>query len=203
MSQLADQNKNSVSLKVGLIGDAEVGKTSLMAKYVEGQFNEDYTKTLGINCMDKTLHIRNNEIKFSFWDLGGSKEFTNMLPLISNNSIAMLFVFDLTRKSTLNSIKEWYRQVRGFNKAAIPFLIGTKYDLFVEMSSKDQQEITHHAKKFANAMKASLIFCSTSHSVNIQKIFKVIIAKAFDLKITIAEMKEVGEPILLYQITNI
>ncbi len=39
-----------------------------------------------------------------------------MLPLVSNDAVAILFMFDLTRKSTLNSIKEWYRQARGFNK---------------------------------------------------------------------------------------
>ena len=41
-----------------------------------------------------------------------------MLPLVSNDAVAILFMFDLTRKSTLNSIKEWYRQARGFNKVS-------------------------------------------------------------------------------------
>jgi GTPase SAR1 family protein len=40
----------------------------------------------------------------------------NMLPLVCNDAVAILFMFDLSRKSTLNSIKEWYRQARGFNK---------------------------------------------------------------------------------------
>lgn len=196
--QQEQSSKNSVALKVGLIGDAQIGKTSLMVKYVEGLFDEDYTQTLGVNFMEKSLHIKNNEITFSVWDLGGQKEFINMLPLVSNDAVAILFMFDLTRKSTLNSIKEWYRQARGFNKTAIPFLIGTKYDLFVDMSQKDQKEVTVQAMKFAKAMKASLIFCSTSHSVNVQKIFKIILSKAFDLKLTIPEMKSIGEPILIY-----
>lgn len=51
-------------------------------------------------------------------------------------------MFDLTRKSTLNSIKEWYRQGRGFNKTAIPFLVGTKYDHFVNFPREDQEEIS-------------------------------------------------------------
>lgn len=46
-----------------------------------------------------------------------------MLPLVCNDAVAILFMFDLSRKSTLNSIKEWYRQARGFNKTAIPFLV--------------------------------------------------------------------------------
>jgi GTP-binding protein of the ras superfamily involved in termination of M-phase len=143
-----------------------------------------------------------------------------MLPLVCNDAVAILFMFDLTRKSTLNSIKEWYRQGRGFNKTAIPFLVGTKYDHFVNFPREEQEEISLQAKRFAKAMKASLIFSSTSHSINVQKvpsvsplpissqpsnhhtqIFKIVLSKAFDLRCTIPEIENVGEPLLLYQST--
>ncbi|KAF8465344.1 P-loop containing nucleoside triphosphate hydrolase protein [Kalaharituber pfeilii] len=192
--------RNSVVIKVGMVGDAQIGKTSLMVKYVEGSFDEDYIQTLGVNFMEKTISIRNTEITFSIWDLGGQREFVNMLPLVCNDAVAILFMFDLTRKSTLNSIKEWYRQARGFNKTAIPFLVGTKFDHFVNFPKEDQEEISkQQARKFARAMKASLIFSSTSHSINIQKIFKIVLSKSFDLKCTIPEIEQVGEPLLLYQ----
>ena len=97
---------------------------------------------LGVNFMEKTISIRNTEITFSIWDLGGQREFVNMLPLVCNDAVALLFMFDLTRKSTLNSIKEWYRQGRGFNKTAIPLLIGTKYDHFINFPREEQEEIS-------------------------------------------------------------
>lgn len=181
---------SSVVIKVGMVGDAQIGKTSLMVKYVEGSWDEDYIQTLGVNFMEKTISIRNTEITFSIWDLGGQREFVNMLPLVCNDAVAILFMFDLTRKSTLNSIKEWYRQGRGFNKTAIPFLVGTKYDHFVNFPREEQEEISNQvrpcpngaswscfakaryeqARRFAKAMKASLIFSSTSHSINVQKV---------------------------------
>ncbi|OBT42707.1 hypothetical protein VE00_07213 [Pseudogymnoascus sp. WSF 3629] len=193
------RNKNSVVIKVGMVGDAQIGKTSLMVKYVEGSWDEDYIQTLGVNFMEKTISIRNTEITFSIWDLGGQREFVNMLPLVCNDAVAILFMFDLTRKSTLNSIKEWYRQGRGFNKTAIPFLVGTKYDHFVNFPREDQEEISNQARRFAKAMRASLIFSSTSHSINVQKIFKIVLSKAFDLKCTIPEIENIGEPLLIYQ----
>lgn len=191
--------RNQVVIKVGMVGDAQIGKTSLMVKYVEGSWDEDYIQTLGVNFMEKTISIRNTEITFSIWDLGGQREFVNMLPLVCNDAVAILFMFDLTRKSTLNSIKEWYRQGRGFNKTAIPVLVGTKYDHFVNFSREEQEEISNQARRFAKAMRASLIFSSTSHSINVQKIFKIVLSKAFDLKCTIPEIENVGEPLLLYQ----
>jgi len=54
------------------------------------------------------------------------------------------------------------------------------------------------AKRFAKAMHASLIFCSTQASINVQKIFKIVLAKAFDLKCVIPEIEGIGEPVLLY-----
>jgi len=194
----ADGKKNSVVVKVGMVGDSQIGKTSLMVKYVEGTFDEDYIQTLGVNFMEKTISIRGTEITFSIWDLGGQREFVNMLPLVCNEAVAILFMFDLSRKSTLNSIKEWYRQARGFNKTAIPFLIGTKYDFFANFPAEEQEEITKQARKFAKAMKAPLIFCSTSHSINVQKIFKIVLSKAFDLNCTIPQISKTGEPILEY-----
>ncbi|KUI71018.1 Septum-promoting GTP-binding protein 1 [Cytospora mali] len=197
--QNAANGRNHVVIKVGMVGDAQIGKTSLMVKYVEGSWDEDYIQTLGVNFMEKTISIRNTEITFSIWDLGGQREFVNMLPLVCNDAVAILFMFDLTRKSTLNSIKEWYRQGRGFNKTAIPILVGTKYDHFVNFPREDQEEISTQARRFANAMRAALIFSSTSHSINVQKIFKIVLSKAFDLKCTIPEIENVGEPLLLYQ----
>ncbi|PPQ67685.1 hypothetical protein CVT26_007412 [Gymnopilus dilepis] len=196
----AEENdeKNSVVIKVGMVGDSQIGKTSLMVKYVEGSFDEDYIQTLGVNFMEKTITVRRTTITFSIWDLGGQREFVNMLPLVCNDAVAILFMFDLSRKSTLNSVKEWYRQARGFNKTAIPFLIGTKFDQFATFPRDEQEEITKQAKRFARAMHASLIFCSTSASINVQKIFKIVLAKAFDLKCVIPEIEGVGEPILLY-----
>ncbi|UZJ53514.1 hypothetical protein CBS101457_002834 [Exobasidium rhododendri] len=187
-----------IIVKIGILGDAGIGKTSMMVRYVEGSFNEDYIQTLGVNFMEKTISIRNTEITFSIWDLGGQREFVNMLPLVSNDAVAIIFMFDLSRKSTLNSVKEWYRQARGFNKTAIPILVGTKYDIFAMYGKEEQEEVTKQARRFARAMKAPLIFSSTSHSINVQKIFKIILSKAFDLKCTIPEIKEVGEPLLIY-----
>ena len=74
--------------------------------------------------MEKTITIKNSEITFSIWDLGGQREFISMLPLVCNDAVATLFMFDLSNKSSLASVKEWYRQVRGMNRNSFAFLIG-------------------------------------------------------------------------------
>lgn len=73
---------------------------------------------VGVNFMEKTINLRNLEITFSIWDLGGQQEYLHMLPLVCNDAVALLFMFDLCRKSTLTAVKEWYRQARKLNKVA-------------------------------------------------------------------------------------
>ncbi|CEP09779.1 hypothetical protein [Parasitella parasitica] len=193
---------NGVVLKVGIIGDAQIGKTSLMIKYAEGVYETEYIQTLGVNFMEKTISIRDSEFTFCIWDLGGEKEFTSMLPLVCSDAVAILFTFDLSRKSTLNSLKEWYRQARGLNKSAVPLLVGTKYDEFINLSDADQEEITTQARKYSKAMKAPLVFCSTAESINVQKIYKLVLAKVFDLNCTLPEISDIGAPILEYKHCN-
>ena len=165
--------------------------------------------------------LRNTEITFSIWDLGGQREFLSMLPLVCNDAVAIFFMFDLSRKSTLLSVKEWYRQARGLNRVsntsfasviiveyahsslllpqtAQAFLVGTKFDIFTTLPPEEIDEIDKLARKYAKAMKAPLVFSSASHSINVQKMFKIVLSKVFDLKCTVAEIVEVGEPLLIF-----
>lgn len=197
-----EEKKHNVVVKVGMIGDSQAGKTSLMVKYIENRFDEDYIQTLGVNFMEKTITIRDLNISFSIWDLGGQKEYLHMLPLVCNGAVVLLFMFDLTRKSSLTAIKQWYRQARKVNETAVPFLIGCKFDVFVTMDKAEQLDITKQARKFAKAMRSPLIYCSSSHSINIKKIFKVAISKVFNLNCNVPEISAVGEPILEYKTSH-
>ena len=69
-----------------------------------------------------------------------------MMPMVCVDAVAILFLFDLTNRSTLTSIREWYRQVRGMNKSAIPLLIGTKYDIFYTYEKSEQEDVVKQVR---------------------------------------------------------
>jgi len=191
--------KNNVMIKVGVIGETHTGKTSLMVKYVEDRFDREYIETLGVNFMERTIKLKNTTVTLSVWDLGGQDEYKELMPLVCNDAKVILYVFDLTRKKTLSKIKGWFRNAKKYNKYAIPFLIGSKFDLFNKKDMQFKQEITDQAKKFARLMKAPLIYCSASRSINIKKIFQIIIAKVFHLVPRVAEVNKCTEPIVEYK----
>lgn len=194
-----DKDSNKVELQVGMVGDAEVGKTSLMVKYVQDIYNNEYTQTLGVNFLKKKVHLGSTEIIFSIFDLGGQKEFVNMLPLTSVGSCCVIFLFDLTRPKTLTSVREWFRQSHGLNADSLAILVGTKYDLFIDMDTEYQERISRTAMKYAQVMNAPLVFSSSACSINVQKIFKIIISKIFGLTLTVPEINEIGDPLLIYK----
>lgn len=191
--------REEIQLQIGLIGDAQVGKTSLMVKYVQDIYNEEYTQTLGVNFLKKRIRLKSTDIVFSLMDLGGQREFINMLPLATVGSYSIILLFDLTRPDTLHSVKEWYRQSFGLNSNCIPILVGTKYDLFIDMKQDYQEEISRTCIKYAQVIDSPVVFCSSAYSINIQKLFKIIIAKIFNLTLMIPEINDIGDPLLIYK----
>eukprot|EP01084_Bolivina_argentea_P196898 337510_1 len=173
------ENKPKVVLKVGMLGDHQIGIRTLMVKYIEDKYDEDYIETLGVNFMEKTIHLKRVDVTISIWVCRNSSWYTHG-PLVCSDAKVIIFAFDLTAKQTLFSVKRYYKESRKENKYFMPFLVGTKYDLFAAQDAEYKADITRQARKFASKMHSPLIYCSSMMSINIKKIFRLIIAKCFD-----------------------
>jgi len=189
----------NVIIKVGLIGESHTGKTNLMVKHGENRFSAEDIETSRPFFFFKTIKLKKITVTLSLWKLG-QNERRQEWPLLCNDAKIFLFVFDLTRKQTLSMIREWFKRARKQNKYAIPFLIGSKFDLFDKKAMNFKEEITKQARRYAKKMNAPLIFCSSFWSINIKSIIKLIIARVFQLTPNIAEITKVGEPIVEYKV---
>uniref|UniRef100_A0A7S0J1F9 Septum-promoting GTP-binding protein 1 n=1 Tax=Calcidiscus leptoporus TaxID=127549 RepID=A0A7S0J1F9_9EUKA len=185
-------------IKVALLGDSQVGKTSLMVRYVEGGFDQTVLATQGINFMEKTVSLRGHEVTFSIWDIGGHKDYESMLPLVCNDAAAILLMFDLTRNETLDSIRDWHRKARERNKCAMPMLVGVKFDQLCELPAEEQRHVAFKARQFADAIDAPLIFCSPAVPIHVTDVFKVLLIQLFGLNSAVQQRHQLGEPLLEY-----
>ncbi|WCJ37197.1 Ras-related small GTP-binding family protein [Euphorbia peplus] len=185
-----------VSLKISLLGDCHIGKTSFVIKYVGDEQEKKSLEMTGLTLMDKTLLVQGARITFSLWDVGGDSRSVDHVPIACKDAVAILFMFDLTSRSTLNSVIEWYSEARKWNQTAIPILIGTKFDDFVQLPPNLQWPIVTQARAYAKAMKATLFFSSAKHNINVNKIFKFIMAKLFNLPWSVQRNLTIGEPII-------
>ncbi|XP_077243557.1 septum-promoting GTP-binding protein 1-like [Tasmannia lanceolata] len=191
-----DTDADLVVLKISLLGDSQIGKTSFMIKYLGDLEDQRCLQMTGLNLMNKILFIKGARIAFSIWDVGGDHQFLDQVPLACKDASAILIMFDLTSRCTLNSAVGWYRQARKWNQTAIPILIGTKFDDFIHLPLDMQWAIVTQARAYARAMKATLFFSSATHNINVNKIFKFITAKLFNLPWTVERNLTIGEPII-------
>ncbi|XP_042413092.1 septum-promoting GTP-binding protein 1-like [Zingiber officinale] len=185
-----------LSLKISLLGDCQIGKTSFMIKYVGDLEEQKGLEMTGLNLMDKIFVIKGATIAFRIWDVAGDEQSLDQVPIACKDAVAILIMFDLTSRCTLNNVICWHQRARKWNKTAIPILIGTKFDNFAELPLEMQWMIVNQARACARAMKATLFFSSTTHNINVNKIFKFIAAKLFNLPWTIERNLTIGEPII-------
>jgi Gtp-binding protein of the ras superfamily involved in termination of M-phase len=89
-------------------------------------------------------------------------------------------------------------QVRGHNATALAFLVGTKYDLFYALDEPERVETLALARKYAKAMKAPLVFCSASHGINVQKLFKLVFQRVFSIEPDVEQKHDVADAVLEY-----
>ncbi|XP_047317321.1 septum-promoting GTP-binding protein 1-like [Impatiens glandulifera] len=197
---LNDPQRNSsdlVSLKITILGDPRIGKTSFMNKYVGIESNEGENSNNGLFQMDKTLSVKGARIAYTIWEVDGDDLGSRYyIPKACQDSVAILFMFDLTSRCTLNSVIKWYQEARKWNQTAIPVLIGTKFDEFVQLPMDLQWTIASEARSYAKAMKATVFFSSATYNINVNKIFKFITAKIFDVPWKMDRNLTVGEPII-------
>ncbi|KAK6132929.1 hypothetical protein DH2020_033313 [Rehmannia glutinosa] len=191
-----ESDSDLVSLKISVLGDCQIGKTSFLLKYVGDEQEKRSLQMKGLNVMDKIMYIQGAKIALKIWDVGGDNRSFDQVPIACKDAVAILFMFDLTSRCTLNSIIGWYNEARKWNKTAIPILIGTKFDDFVQLPADIQWTVVTQARTYARAMKATLFFSSATHNINVNKIFKFIMAKLFNLPWTVEKNLNVGEPII-------
>jgi GTP-binding protein of the ras superfamily involved in termination of M-phase len=189
-----------VSVKVALIGSSTVGKTTLMVKYCKGTFTEDYIATLGVQFLERHVSVKNTAVNMVIWDIGGQRNFMDMLPVCCDGAHAMVFMFDLTALSSLTALRDWYKAAWDCNKTARVFLVGSKFDRYFELPEAERVVITNKAKKFATAIGASLIYCAVTSdlAINVNKLFQVIIGSVFGLKPKIDIVDDPGKPVVIF-----
>ena len=120
-----------VIIKINSIGTFSVGKTSLIRRYADNTFFEDYLPTLGVDITVKRgLVVGDKQIRLVFMDTAGEEKFGNLRKTYFEGSQGCIAVYDITRADTLNDLDHWlkeYRTAAGDDRCIT--IIGNKIDL--------------------------------------------------------------------------
>jgi len=181
-------------LKFILVGESQVGKTSLINQYVNNEFDGDYLMTIGNDKMTKDIKINEEQLKLEIWDSIGHESLRSANKIFMKNTDIALIVYDITNRQSFLNLNEFYEELININKRdkMIIGIAANKSDLY-ENAKVNKEEGEEYAKNI-NA----LFFESTATDhENVVNIFEELI------KVYIENNKEVIEQNNNLQSTNI
>ena len=136
--------------KISVIGDGQVGKTTLIKKFTKGSFEQDYVKTIGAQFSKFEREIEGDEIRLIFWDIAGQDDFLFLRPSFYKESGAAIIVFSLEEnelgKRSFEHIINWNKNIKKFCGDIPIILFANKLDL-VEEDNLDNTEIQKMVEK--------------------------------------------------------
>jgi len=124
-----DYNPTIPMLKIPLLGESAVGKTSIATYLSGGVFKEDYDLTIGVDIFIRFLQYDNLTFKILLWDIAGQRRFSPLRKIFYKGAKGALIVFDITRKETFKMLPMWITDLQKHEPGTPFVIIGNKSDL--------------------------------------------------------------------------
>ena len=160
---------DEINLKILILGDSSVGKTTLLLKYVDGYFPTIYVATIGVEFKVKKININGIDLNLQIWDTAGQERFRGITKNFIKGADGIIYAYDITKKSSFENLKNWIFQseesAEGFKK----LIIGNKSDLTAERQvSKESLE------KFCQNKNIEGMEVSAKNGSNVEQCFETL-----------------------------
>ena len=163
--------KPSLLFKVIIAGDACVGKTTLLHRYIEGRFSFDTKMTIGSDMFHKMVLLKDGRAcSLQIWDFGGQERFRFLLDQFVRGAFGAFLMYDLTQRTSFNNLPEWEAFLRQYDITLPIILLGGKYDLEDSIEVDDDSAI-----KFMKKYNISGFYkVSSKTEYNIKEVFEAL-----------------------------
>ena len=174
MEPLEDENSIEEDfdekLKLMILGDSEVGKSSVLRKYCKNEFMSKYISTIGIDFQLKYINVNNKKIRLQVWDTAGQERYKVVAKNYFNTSDGFIVMYDITNRESFVNINNWMEQITTLGGNDVKYIIfGNKNDL----SEKREVEIDE-GKELAKKYKCKFFETSAKEGNNVEAGFKSI-----------------------------
>jgi len=160
------------SFKVIVLGDPNVGKTSLILQFVDGVFNEENVEN--IDRKNKIVELGGKKVKLQITDTAGQERFRTLTSSYFRNADAIIIVYDVNEPDSFKEVVGWSEEAIKYSSDSLQFLVGNKSDLDKKVTSEQANTIMEEHK-----MK-SFIETSAKTGENVQKLFETVAQKLLD-----------------------
>ena len=156
--------------KVLLLGNSDVGKSSLILRYVDQVWSDTFAPTIGADFKVKTLEIDNKQIKMQIWDTAGQERFRNVISSYFRGSHGILLIYDITNRDSFKNLENWLIEIeKNASQNVLKILIGNKNDLV-----NDREIQSEEGQAFANRNGMEFIETSAKMNTNVTEAFEAL-----------------------------
>mmetsp|Transcript_27050 Transcript_27050/g.55357 ORF Transcript_27050/g.55357 Transcript_27050/m.55357 type:complete len:212 (+) Transcript_27050:293-928(+) len=163
--------------KILLIGDAGVGKSSIMLRFCDDSFDPHLGSTIGVDFKVKMVKLRGKKVKMTIWDTAGQERFRTLTSSYYRGAQGIILVYDVTRKDTFDALDQWLREMEVYctdgAREVVKLLVGNKVDKAGVVSREE-------AEDWARARGMIFLEASAKADVGIAQAFEEVVEKILD-----------------------
>ncbi|OGO13980.1 MAG: hypothetical protein A2Y93_04700 [Chloroflexi bacterium RBG_13_68_17] len=163
-------------LKVLIVGNGTVGKTSLVRRFCEGSFTSSRVATIGVDFQTKLVNLPSGQVKLSIWDLAGQERFAVMRPGFYKGGRSAALIFDVTEPQTLEDLPRWREELLGVIPTVPSVVIGNKVDLERKLDPEK-------GRAYAESIGAVYVETSAATGVGVEQFFDTLARLAYGVPI--------------------
>ena len=163
-------------VKIVILGSSGVGKSSIINRYINNDWNQDVQTTLGAAFMDKFVSYRGRNFKFQIWDTAGQEKYGPLAQMYYRDADVAILVYDSTDKHTFAGLKTWHMELSEKGpKNLILAIVGNKVEL------SDEQEVSEsEGERYARKHGAIFKATSAKENTGIDELFENIMDDLLD-----------------------
>jgi small GTP-binding protein len=172
-------NNNNERMKIIIIGEAGVGKTCILKKFVDNEFNENELTTISLSFATKNMTINNEEIKLEIWDTVGQEKYKALAGVFFKNSDAAILVYDIANLNSFQQLTEyWFSKINEYKESNLILSVAAnKSDLYLKEQVKEED-----GREFAKKIGAFFKLTSAKNGEGINELFQTITKTYLDKK---------------------
>lgn len=159
----------SKQIKLVLLGESGVGKSSIALRFVRGEFNENGEATIGAAYLTKTINVlQSATIKFDIWDTAGQERYHSLAPMYYRGAPAAVVVYDITSQTSFSRAQAWVKElIQQANSQIVIALVGNKAD----MASENRVISKEEGSEFASSNGLMFMEVSAKTGMNVEEVF--------------------------------